>query len=91
LGQEAIRTLVFDGAAVRNPAKSSLAAQGFFSSHPILVEAAHSSQISPPPKSSAGNHELPDVLPARFARGSPLTLGELPSETLKKSAKRLIS
>jgi hypothetical protein len=29
LGQEAIGTLAFDEAAVRNPAKSSLAAQGF--------------------------------------------------------------
>jgi hypothetical protein len=78
-------------AAPPQSGEEQLGGARFFSSHPILVEAAHSSQISPPPKSSAGNHELPDVLPARFARDSPLTFGELPSETLKKSAKRLIS
>src|SRR5713226_5380241 len=44
-----------------------------------------------PPKSSAGNHELPDVSPAQFARDFRLTFGELPPETLKRSAKRLIS
>jgi hypothetical protein len=44
-----------------------------------------------PPKSSAGNHELPDVSPAQFARDFRLTFGQLPSETSKRSAKRLIS
>src|SRR5450631_2892103 len=40
---------------------------------------------------TSGNHELHDVSPTRFARDFRLTFGELPSETLKRSAKRLIS